>query len=364
MNYKLIYDNIIKKYKELNLIKSRLTETHHIIPKCVGGTNNKDNLIVVPTRVHYILHLLLWKIKDFTKEQHNKLTSALFCMSKLSINKERRRKFKFNSVLYEKYSNERRKIQSEKCKQWGSVTPGIHFTKGHLGHKHSEEARKKMSKKRKPSNKFGRKKKWFWAYNPITKQNINVFEGQIIPDGFIKGRIISEESKLKNSLKHLGKKASKESNIKRSVSLKKTFSSNIKYKQNQSRRCKLMWNDLEPLICPNCGKISKSHSAMYQFHFKNCKYKHIINNLYIISIIKTKTWGQRINGLILKYDNNIFIANNCLYKGDKLYNKFTEEFLLGKFVSIAFVEETQNQDGSRSLRFPVLKYVYEKKRDL
>ena len=364
MNYKLVYNNIIDKYKKLNLTKSSVTETHHIIPRCIGGSNNKDNLIVVPTRVHYILHLLLWKIKDFTKEQHNKLTSALFCMSKLSINKERRRKFKFNSIIYEKYSNERRKILSEKCKQWGSVTPCIHFTKGHLGHKHSEEVRKKMSKKRKPSNKFGRKKKWFWAYNPTTKQVINVFDNQDIPSGFIRGRVMSDEAKLKNRLKHLGKKHTNESKNKQSESLKKKFSSNIKYKQEQSRRCKLMWNNLKPLVCPNCGKISKSHSAMYQFHFKNCKYKYTINNLYITNIIKTKTWGRRINGLILKYDNNIFIANNCLYKGDKLYNKFTEEFLLGKCVSIIFVEKDQNQDGSWSLRFPVLKTIYDGERDI
>lgn len=273
MNYKLIYDNLIRKYKQLNLKYDKTTERHHIIPRCIGGTNNFDNLIVVPTRVHYLLHLLLWKIKDYTKEQHNKLTSALVCMSRLPINKEKRRKIKFNSILYEKYSNEQRRFQSEKCKKWGSVTPGVHFTKGHLGHKHSEETRRKMSKKRKPSNKFGRKKKWFWACNPITKQNINVFEGQIIPDGFIRGRIISEESKLKNSLKHLGKKVSKESNIKRSISLKKTFSSNENYKKQFSIRTKNMWKTINYLTCPYCGKTSKSHSAMKQFHFENCKYK-------------------------------------------------------------------------------------------
>lgn len=273
MNYKLIHDNLIQKYKKLDLKYDKTTEKHHIIPRCIGGTNNSDNLIIVPTRVHYLLHLLLWKIKDYTKEQHNKLTSALVCMSRLPINKEKRRKIKFNSILYEKYSNEQRRFQSEKCKKWGSVTPGVHFTKGHLGHKHSKETRRKMSKKRKPSNKFGRKKKWFWAYNPITKQNINVFEGQIIPDGFIKGRIISDESKLKNSLKHLGKKASKESNIKRSISLKKKFSSNENYKKQFSIRTKNMWKTINYLTCPYCGKISKSHSAMKQFHFENCKYK-------------------------------------------------------------------------------------------
>lgn len=273
MNYKLIYDNIIKKYKELNLVKSKITETHHIVPRCIGGIDDKSNLVVVPARVHYILHLLLWKIKNYSKKQHKKLTNALFCMSKLPIDNKGRRKIKVNSKLYECYSNERKRFMSEKCKKWGSVTPGIHFTKGHLGHKHSEEARKKMSKKRKPSNKFGRKKKWFWAYNPITKQNINVFEGQIIPDGFIKGRIISEESKLKNSLKHLGKKVSKESNIKRSISLKKTFSSNENYKKQFSIRMKNLWETINYLTCPYCGKTSKNHSTMKQFHFENCKYK-------------------------------------------------------------------------------------------
>lgn len=364
MNYKLIHDNLIQKYKKLNLKYDKTTEEHHIIPKCIGGTNNSDNLIVVPTRVHYMLHLLLWKIKDFTKEQHNKLTSALVCMSRLPINKEKRRKIKFSSILYEKYSNEQRRLQSEKCKQWGSIAPGIHFTKGHLGHKHSEESRKKMSKKRKPSNKFGRKKKWFWAYNPITKQVINVFDGQDIPSGFIKGRVMDDASKLKNRLKHLGKKRSNESKNKQSESLKKKFASDIKYKQDQSKRCKLMWNNLDSLVCPNCGKVSRSHSAMFQFHFENCKYKYTIKNLYIINIIKTKTWGQRINGLILKYGNNIFIANNCLYEGNKLYSKFTKEFLLGKYVSIAFVEKNQNQDGSWSLRFPVLKAIYDNERDI
>lgn len=258
MNYKLIYDNIIKKYKELNLVKSKITETHHIIPRCIGGTDDKSNLVVVPTRVHYILHLLLWKIKNYSKKQHKKLTNALFCMSKLPIDNKGRRKIKVNSKLYECYSNERKRFMSEKCKKWGSVTPGIHFTKGHLGHKHSEEARKKMSKKRKPSNKFGRKKKWFWAYNPITKQNINVFEGQIIPDGFIKGRIISEES-----------------NIKRSISLKKTFSSNENYKKQSSIRMKNLWKTINYLTCPYCGKTSKNHSTMKQFHFENCKYKPV-----------------------------------------------------------------------------------------
>lgn len=34
---------------------------HHIIPRSWGGTNNKDNIITVPSRIHYLIHMLLTK---------------------------------------------------------------------------------------------------------------------------------------------------------------------------------------------------------------------------------------------------------------------------------------------------------------
>jgi hypothetical protein len=36
-------------------------EVHHIIPKSLGGTNAKDNLIKLTPRQHYIAHWMLWK---------------------------------------------------------------------------------------------------------------------------------------------------------------------------------------------------------------------------------------------------------------------------------------------------------------
>lgn len=36
-------------------------ERHHIVPKCIGGTNNKDNLIDLFAREHFIAHELLAK---------------------------------------------------------------------------------------------------------------------------------------------------------------------------------------------------------------------------------------------------------------------------------------------------------------
>lgn len=59
MNYKKLYISIIEKYgiykKPLNVY----TEHHHIIPKCLGGSNKKSNLIYLSARCHLLVHWLL-----------------------------------------------------------------------------------------------------------------------------------------------------------------------------------------------------------------------------------------------------------------------------------------------------------------
>jgi hypothetical protein len=45
-----------------NKITTGYTEKHHIIPKSLGGTNLKDNLVSLTPREHFIAHLLLSKM--------------------------------------------------------------------------------------------------------------------------------------------------------------------------------------------------------------------------------------------------------------------------------------------------------------
>lgn len=40
------------------------TESHHIIPKSLGGTNQKENLVKLTGREHFICHLLLTKMTE------------------------------------------------------------------------------------------------------------------------------------------------------------------------------------------------------------------------------------------------------------------------------------------------------------
>lgn len=97
MDYQKIYNNIIIKAKNENRTKGSIYyENHHIIPKCLGGTNLKENLVLLTGKEHFICHLILWKISE--GENKNKMGHALFSMVRNSRNQNR----KFTSRSYEK----------------------------------------------------------------------------------------------------------------------------------------------------------------------------------------------------------------------------------------------------------------------
>lgn len=60
MNYRKIYDSLIERGKNRKL--EGYKESHHIIPKCLGGKDTKDNLVELTPEEHYLAHQLLVKI--------------------------------------------------------------------------------------------------------------------------------------------------------------------------------------------------------------------------------------------------------------------------------------------------------------
>lgn len=63
--YKTTYDSLVNSRKSRGLNKKKLdyyTEEHHIIPKCLGGTNEEDNLVLLTFREHVIAHMLLMRM--------------------------------------------------------------------------------------------------------------------------------------------------------------------------------------------------------------------------------------------------------------------------------------------------------------
>ena len=60
MNHSKIYSQIIERAKDRTLTGYK--ESHHIVPKCIGGKDDLDNLVDLTPEEHYVCHQLLCRI--------------------------------------------------------------------------------------------------------------------------------------------------------------------------------------------------------------------------------------------------------------------------------------------------------------
>jgi hypothetical protein len=60
MDYKQIYDRLIDRGR--NRVLESYSERHHVVPKCMGGSDDPDNLVKLTPEEHYLAHQLLVKI--------------------------------------------------------------------------------------------------------------------------------------------------------------------------------------------------------------------------------------------------------------------------------------------------------------
>jgi hypothetical protein len=58
------YYNIIGRAQNRQLSKDTYSEKHHIIPRSLGGLNQKHNIVRLSAREHFVCHLLLTKMVD------------------------------------------------------------------------------------------------------------------------------------------------------------------------------------------------------------------------------------------------------------------------------------------------------------
>lgn len=206
MNYQNIYISLIIK-RQLNVLVKTIDnkgeiEIHHIVPKCCGGTNKKDNLIALTTREHYIAHILLTKIYKNT-DNYGKLCLSVQRMMGANYTDDRKH-FKFNSKLYtsfrKTYGNYIGKITSIHQSGKGNSQYGTMWIKN----PRTKECKKILKtdnipigwvrgRYQKPNtqeqiNKWRNNAKGYkWITNGIIEKQVRV--GMEIPDGFTYGKL-------------------------------------------------------------------------------------------------------------------------------------------------------------------------------
>lgn len=133
--YQKRYDKLINHYK--NVITEGYTERHHIIPKCMGGSNNKENLVDLPAKAHFLAHWLLIKIYPTNRRLLTAFTA--FRMDKYG-------KRKFTAAQYAKAQQYHAELTRQQMIEFHKNNDMSGANNYFYGKKHSEESRRKMSK--------------------------------------------------------------------------------------------------------------------------------------------------------------------------------------------------------------------------
>jgi hypothetical protein len=194
MNHLKIYELIIQKVKSENRIKSKQIyyENHHIIPRCMGGLNVKENLVLLTAREHFICHKLLVCIYP----KNRKLVCALHKMIYGNTNKyvKTSRDYAYIRELISKIPFSKETLEKfHKRIPWNKNKKGLqHHTENSkkiLSEKNTGENNAMYGKKGEKSPSFGLKRsvkvKQKLSEGKLGKNNPNAGKYEIhTPDNF------------------------------------------------------------------------------------------------------------------------------------------------------------------------------------
>jgi hypothetical protein len=224
MNHQKIYESIIQKAKSENrkretryrIKKYNLTfiyyENHHILPRCLGGNDDKENLVLLTAKEHYVCHKLLTHIyKGNTK---------IIC-------------------AFHRMTNDKRKNCRISSRDYAYVKELTTGGGNAFFNKHHSEKTKEILKIKKTGKK-------------LSKEHCKSISNGLMGNTYRRGCTLTQDHKNK-----IGKSLK---GIKRSLESKEKY-----------RQCKLGVKRKKK-TCPHCNKeIADNNYSRY--HGNNCKYK-------------------------------------------------------------------------------------------
>ena len=224
MTYKEFIDDIIN-IRGYDGICGIYHEYHHIIPRCLGGTDDKSNLVSLTSKEHFIAHKLL------VEENPNNISlmGALVMVTFMRSNNQERyiptkEEYKYVKAINKQFVSLTQKqllwcyhLDTHQLRRFKLDKIPVDYVLGlppeyegpTKGKKMSDESKQKLSQ-----SKIGKYlgKEWF------NNGDIEILVYNC-PEGFIKGRLpFSEETKKHMSESFTGKKLSQETKEKVSKS--------------------------------------------------------------------------------------------------------------------------------------------------
>lgn len=234
MNYTIHYGRLIERAQTRSILPGEYFEKHHIIPRCLGGTDDSVNLVKLFPEEHYVAHQLLVKMHP----DNPKLMYAVRMMCYTNNYNKGKRTNKLYGWVRKKFIEYVSSVEMhEKMSQHGRGR-----TPWNKGLPRSEETKKKISE-----SKIG------------------------IPNTALKGvpKTIEHRRKISKSKNGIplvtmqGVPKTVEHRRKMSVAKKDIPKSNI-------HREKLADILNRQVACPHCNKSGRI-GPMHQWHFDNCK---------------------------------------------------------------------------------------------
>lgn len=182
--YYKTYNSLIDKCLKSTYSSDVYTEKHHILPKCMGGTDDQSNLVIMPAREHIIAHLLLMNAFPGVAG----LTFAANCM--LFSNCYGRKGVAEERISSRTFS----RVREENAKMASKIMSGKKRAPA------SDELRRKRSE-----NFKGEKNPMYGKHlsNDHKKKLSNAFKGEKHP---LFGKHLSDETKKKISDTQKGRK--------------------------------------------------------------------------------------------------------------------------------------------------------------
>jgi len=171
------YADLISSAKSNKLnIEQNYHEVHHILPRCMGGSDEISNLVSLTPRQHFIAHWMLTRIyketkilfafnamtRDGTGKRH--FTSSGYSTARKLLGRRLSEERKgtwtvgkengmYGKTYYQRWVELYGKEEADKRKEAYSIKMKESL-KGKSGHPHSEETKTKMSKSKSKSYKL------------------------------------------------------------------------------------------------------------------------------------------------------------------------------------------------------------------